>query len=210
MRNFVTLLLLLTFVLSAVSGVVLFIRPEGSLARWVGWSALGLEKKQWEAVHTAFVLALTIISAVHLWYNWKPLVAYLKLRAPALLVSRRRMLPAIELVAALGVAALIWAGAVSNWPPFSNVVALRSAMKDGVYLVMAPPPLPEAERLAVSDICRHLAIPEQQALANARQRGIIISDTSVTIAVIAAEHDVTPEEVYQALLGDHNQGTARP
>lgn len=210
MRSFVTLVLLLTFVLSAVSGVVLFIRPEGSLARWVGWSTLGLDKKQWEAIHIAFVLALIVTSAVHLWYNWKPLVAYLRRRAPALLDSRRRMLPARELVAALGITALIWVGAVVDWPPLSSVVALRTAMKDGVYLVMAPPPLPEAERLPVSDICRRLAIPEHQALMNAQQRGIVISDTSVTIAVIAAEHRVSPEDVYQALLGDHNQRTARP
>ena len=44
-------MLLLSFLVSAVSGIILFVRPEGSLARWVGWSVLGLDKAQWEAVH---------------------------------------------------------------------------------------------------------------------------------------------------------------
>lgn len=47
--------LLLSFVVSAASGVILFFRPEGSLARWIGWSVLSLDKKQWEAVYRALV-----------------------------------------------------------------------------------------------------------------------------------------------------------
>jgi len=46
-RRLVTNLLLLSFLASAISGVILFFRPEGSLARWIGWSVLALDKKQW-------------------------------------------------------------------------------------------------------------------------------------------------------------------
>jgi hypothetical protein len=45
-----------SFVLSALAGIALYLRPEGSLASWSSWSMLGLDKNTWEGVHTLAVL----------------------------------------------------------------------------------------------------------------------------------------------------------
>ena len=74
-RSFISLLLFLSFSFSAFSGLVLFLRPEGSLANWHGWSVLGMDKKQWEGVHAVLVLVFFIAALVHLIYNWKVLAA---------------------------------------------------------------------------------------------------------------------------------------
>jgi hypothetical protein len=71
--------------------------------------------------------------------------------------------------------------------------------KDGPFLAAPPSPLPEAEELPVAELCRRLAIPEQQAIWNAQQQGIVIADTAMTIRAIAVEHHVSPAVVNQAL-----------
>ena len=59
-RAFTVFWLTFSFLLSVLSGAILFLRPEGSLATWTGWTALGLNKKQWEGVHAVFVLTLVV------------------------------------------------------------------------------------------------------------------------------------------------------
>ncbi|MFB3852300.1 MAG: DUF4405 domain-containing protein [Vicinamibacterales bacterium] len=207
-RSFVTLVLLWSFAMTAVSGLVLFLRPEGSLARWVGWTVLGLDKKQWEAIHISFIVALMAASAVHIWYNRRPLLACVKRRVPAR--QSWAVLPAREFLAATALIAFMWCGTLVEWQPFSSIVDLRTAMKDGEMLAAVPPPLPEAEKLPVAEICRRLAIPEAQALLNAQSRGIVIADPSATIEAVAAKNHVSPENVYLALRGDEANRRVTP
>ena len=46
-RGFVSLLTALSFLIMAVSGLILFIVPEGRIANWHDWRFLGLTKNQW-------------------------------------------------------------------------------------------------------------------------------------------------------------------
>jgi hypothetical protein len=205
LRRFVTFLLLLSFAAGAVSGVVLFVRPEGGIARWVGWSALGLDKRQWEATHIAFVLTFLLSSVAHIWYNWRPLVAYLGRGASRRGLSAGRLVPSVEFVLALGLTALVAYATLGERPPVTAVLQLRADIKDGKFVTVTPPPVAEAERLTVVQLSRRVSVSEAQMVSNARRRGIIIRDTSAPISRIALEHQLSPEEVYEAL-----QGSARP
>jgi hypothetical protein len=207
LRRFVTNLLLLSFTISGVSGVVLFFRPEGSLARWLGWSALGLDKKQWEAVHLVFVAAFLLTAIVHVWYNWRTLVAYLRATAASL---RRFPAPSGELLAAVVVTLVVLGATLAERQPASTLVGLRAAMKDGAYSGRVPPPTPEADRLTVSEVCRRAAVSVPDAIANARAHGIAVSEPSVTLATIGRENRRSPEAVYRALLHDHGDSLTKP
>jgi hypothetical protein len=202
-RSFVTSGLALSFVVAAVSGVVLFVRPEGSLARWVGWSVLGADKKQWEALHIASVVLLIALSAVHAWYNWRALLAALSARlAPdgRGLGLRRETAAAASLVGVLVVASLL------GWQPFSAINDLRASIKDGKFTVVAPPPDMNADELTLSEVCVRLDLPTEQAVANARGRGIVIADPARTLGAIAEELGLSPETLYRAIRGE----TGRP
>jgi hypothetical protein len=61
-QTFVTVVVLLSFLAVVISGVALYLRPEDSLARWVGWKFAGWDKKQWEAAHTGVVILFLISS----------------------------------------------------------------------------------------------------------------------------------------------------
>jgi len=201
-RRFVTAALFLTSILAAGSGIVLFLRPEGSLARWTGWMVLGLDKKHWEAVHIVFVIAVLVVSAIHLWFNWRPLlssVIELASRSPA---HRQRMAVSWESLAALALTAVIFLAAVAPWWPVGSLTSLRSFVKDGGLAARVTPPVPDADRLTVRDLCKTVALDERQAVERARVRGIEIRDSLQTVAAIASAHHLTPEEVFVALRGD--------
>ena len=51
------------FLAAAASGIVLFLRPEGSLASWAGWHVLGIDKKGWEGVHILSVIMFVVFAA---------------------------------------------------------------------------------------------------------------------------------------------------
>jgi hypothetical protein len=72
LRSVVSCLLLFATALSATSGVALYVRPEGSLATWTGWSLLGLDKQDWEAVHSVAVVFFLLAATWHLVLNWRP------------------------------------------------------------------------------------------------------------------------------------------
>jgi hypothetical protein len=201
-RRFVNAALFLSFLAAAVSGVVLFLRPEGSLARWTGWTILGLDKQRWETVHTLFVLVVLAASIAHLWLNWRPLVASLLGRISNSSARGWHGFVAWEPVAALGIMMLAWSVAVVEMEPAASINGLRSRIKAGQYAARVMPPVMDADRLTVIELCQAVQLDEHRAVARARLHGIEIPDVSQTISAVAKRHRVAPEVVYAALVTD--------
>jgi hypothetical protein len=195
-RGFFTLLLLLSALVSGISGIALYLRPEGSLARWVGWTWVGLDKQHWEAVHTMFVFFSLIAALVHLWYNWKPLTSYIRSKAALIFPSGRRMPFIREFLAALAVTSLLWYAAVGQWQPLSLLIDLRTQIKNGEYAMSVPPPSPDADKMSLSELCKTMGISEQTAMDRARAHGIVANDVSMTVGALARQHSLSPEELY--------------
>lgn len=196
-RNFVTYALALSSLVVAVSGVVLFLRPEGSLARWVGWSVLGADKPQWEALHIASVSLFLAAALAHAWYNWNAIAAAVSARLPR--APRRHLRLRPEFVAALAAVGFVTAGSLANWQPFTALNDLRSAVKDGRFAVAAPPPASNADRMSVRELCARIPLDPAEAAANARARGLALTDASKTLGEAAAELGVSPEALYDAM-----------
>ncbi len=66
-RALVTFYIVLSFLVIAASGVVLFISPPGRVANWFQWSFGGLTKANWQAVHTVFTFLFVTAAAVHIY-----------------------------------------------------------------------------------------------------------------------------------------------
>jgi ABC-type uncharacterized transport system permease subunit len=116
------------------------------LSSWTGWSFLGLDKKGWEGVHTVLILAVLIFAVLHVIYNWKALIGYLRRKSASGTRSK------IEFTAASFLIAAILAAAIVRWPPVWKIMEIRGAIKQGslsvrltrpigVYPSFAPPSL---------------------------------------------------------------------
>ena len=125
MRKITSLTATLSFILMVVTSAILFIVPQGTGRLLGGTGACGaLTKEQWGAVHINIGVLFLLALLLHIYYNWKPLVAYLKDR------SRRMKIftPAFNL--ALVICVTTVAGTLFVVPPFSWVLDLNTTFKD--------------------------------------------------------------------------------
>ncbi len=63
---FISINLFVSFFIMFISGIVLYIKPEGSVARWLNWDFLFLSKSVWESVHTFFSFLFIVFALFHI------------------------------------------------------------------------------------------------------------------------------------------------
>ncbi|ADR35551.1 hypothetical protein Ocepr_0087 [Oceanithermus profundus DSM 14977] len=182
-RAWVTLVLLGAATWLAVSGVVLYLAPSGRVAKTVDWRLLWLAKEQWEALHTVFGFVFLALVGLHLKYNLRSILAYLRRRAAAAARVRR------EAAGATLVLLLVTLAAVYGWTPVRQVMAWSEGMnavwerwgaERGFTVVSAEEAHAEAEgagsggygRLSVADLAAQEGVPLEAALRRLAQAGV--------------------------------------
>ena len=197
-KVFVSFTLALSFVMSSVSGVLLYLRPEGSLAAWTGWSILGLDKKQWEGMHSVSVLIFLLSSIFHIVYNWKVFVSYFrnkkKGRIFADFFSSVR-----EFSAAVLLVGIIFSGFLTGWSPFQWITNLRSEFKDGFPSVAVQPPAPDADKMTMAEISALLGVQKDRFLDAVFRSGIRMEGLEQTLTDVSLKNNLTPEEIFSRL-----------
>jgi len=192
-RPFIAFFLVLSFLLSALSGIILFLRPEGTLAAWTGWSALGLNKKQWEALHAFSVFFFILGVLIHLVYNWRPLIGYIRRFSREFVVA----------LLLLGLTVLV---SLQGWPPGRWLADLRGAFKSGTAeaggQTIVQPPVVDADKLTLTALCPLLGMDETRLLAAARRNNIKVAHLRQTLAEVARLNGLTPEQAFKLLMAE--------
>ncbi len=190
-RSLTAFLVTWSFLILTISGVVLYIVPQGRIAYWVHWGLWGLEKEDWGHVHMMFGGLFIVTGILHLYFNWKPFKKYLAERISGQYrVSR-------ELAISLLLSILILAGSIWEVPPVSWVFDLNKTVKDA--WVTGPdlePPFGHAEEISLAGIARrmNLDLPKaEQALLDA---GFKVADRGDSLDRIARDNDTTPMAIY--------------
>ena len=122
-RGMVTILLLFSILVDVLSGIVLYVTPSGSIARWTNWSFWGLSKVEWSAIHIIFSMVLIMILLGHLYFNWRILVHFIWNKMHKVVNLKREMATA-GIVTILLVFGILW-----NVEPFNSIVNFRETMK---------------------------------------------------------------------------------
>ena len=97
-RAFISLLATFSFVTLAVTGVILYITPPGRSANWTNWTFWTLTKQQWIGLHICFSTLFLIVSVLHIWLNFKPLINYFVNKTQAALKFRVEWLKAMTII----------------------------------------------------------------------------------------------------------------
>ena len=203
MRKITSLTAALAFCVVVVTSVILYIVPQGRVAYWADWRLWGLTKEQWGDVHITVGLLFLLALVLHLFYNWKPLLAYLKDR------SRRMRLFTPAFNVALTICVVTVAGTLLTLPPFSWVLSLNSTLKDAGAAKYGEPPYGHAELSTLENFARKVDIDPQAALMRLKAAGFKAVDGSQTLKVMAAANGVTPKALYVAMTaGETMAGSA--
>ncbi|MGE4299192.1 MAG: DUF4405 domain-containing protein [Desulfovibrionaceae bacterium] len=193
MRKITSLTALCSFLVLTLTSVVLYIVPEGRVAYWSDWKLWGMTKGQWGDVHVTIGVLFLIAICLHLWYNWKPIVLYLKNRARAL----RVFTPAGTIAMAL--TAMTVAGTLLMAPPFSWVLHLGESFKDNAAATYGEPPYGHAELSTMQTFAKRMALDLDVALAALDKAGIRTEGAQDTMLAIAQRNGITPKAVYEAI-----------
>ncbi|MGD9344217.1 MAG: DUF4405 domain-containing protein [Candidatus Aminicenantes bacterium] len=193
-RSFTALMILWSFVLETVSGLVLYIVPPGRIAHWTNWKLWGYTKEEWAAIHTIFGYVFLIFALVHIYYNWKPILNYIRSKVKAGLRMRA------ELAVSLLITLVVFVATVVSLPPFSTVMDIGESFKNSWEESQNEPFVPHAELMRFDEFVEEIGISDEQAFQTLESAGITVRERKEIIKEIAEENGVAPSEIHDILV----------
>lgn len=196
-RSLTAFLVTWAFIVLTVTGLVLYIVPQGRVAYWIHWSLAGMEKEQWGWVHMMFGGVFIITGFLHLYFNWKPFKKYFADRV------KGHLKPKQEIFVATAITVFIFIVSALNVPPASWVIELNGWIKNSwVTSPQLEPPYGHAEEASLAGISRKMNFDLNKVMQELQTHGIKFSGKKDTLENIARANNTTPMAVY-GLINKH-------
>jgi hypothetical protein len=207
-RALTSVLMTLGFAMMALSGVMLFLSPPGRVANWTNWTLLGLRKSDWGALHIWFGALFLVMTAVHVFFNWGPLMTYLKNRATRTLGFRA------EWAVAAAICVVVFGGTRAGVPPFSSLLAWNESFKESWERPAERAPIPHAELLTLAALAQKGGVDLTAATARLTAKGVTGFTAETVVRDIAEHAKLSAQQVYDIIMtapkaaGEHVEGKA--
>ena len=189
-RAFTSFLVLFSFFVLAFSGIILYIFPHGRVAYWVDFHLLGLDKDQWDTLHTCFSLLFVAFAVFHIVNNWRMLWNYAKDKAQNTIRMKK------ELFSAFAISVAFVIGSILFIPPFKSIKDFSEYIKESwVEPSEARMPFPHAELQSIESLGDRLGFDPEEAVVDLKEAGLDIRHIDETLKDIADRNDTTPAAV---------------
>ncbi len=193
MRKVTSLTALISFVLLMLTSIILYIVPAGRVAYWANWTLWGLTKEEWGAVHINLGFLLLIAVLLHIYYNWTPMVSYMKNKA------RQFRLFTLDFNVSLAVTLVVFFGTLAGIPPMSTVINLGAKISEDANLYYGEPPYGHAELSPLADFVYKVHADLEESLTRLHDAGIAVSDNNQSIGQLAEANGVSPRRIYEII-----------
>ncbi|MFN2352947.1 MAG: DUF4405 domain-containing protein [Desulfopila sp.] len=203
MRKITSLTALLSFLVLVLNSVVLYIAPHGRVAYWADWRFWGLTKTEWANQHIIIGILFFLAILLHTYYNWKPIVAYLKNKARQLRIFNRHCTIALLLVA------ICTLGAYVEVQPFRSVLTFSESIKNQTAQQYGQPPYGRAELATMKIFTAKMGLDLTDSLKRLREAGIELEDEEQTLLDIARSNNTSPQQVYKLMQPKDDTGGVR-
>jgi len=187
MTMFVSLAVLL------LNSIVLYVVPEGRVAFWADWRFLGLSKGQWGEQHTTVGFLFLCAGVLHIYYNWKPIVAYMKNKA------RQVRVFTVPFNAALALTVIFIVGTYYQVPPMSTIVNISDSFKVAASEKYGEPPYGHAESSSLKMFTKREGLDLNMSLLLLKDAGVIVRGPEETIKEIADNGGKSPQKIYELI-----------
>jgi len=201
-RKITSLTALISFVFLTLTSIILYIVPQGRIAYWANWRLWGLSKTDWTNIHINLGLLFLISILLHIYFNWTPMISYLKDKARNLKIVTR------EFNIALIVTAVFMIGTYFMLPPFAWVIDLNDSIKTAAAQRHGEPPYGHAELSSFAVFTKKVGIDAQVAKEKLKQAGIVLNSHQETIQQLAARHNLSPRQIYEIMAAGATEKSA--
>lgn len=185
--------MLLSFIPLVLTSVVLYVVPEGRVAYWSDWRWLGMSKSQWGDIHINLGWLFLAAGLLHLFFNWKPIVAYMKNR------SRELKVFTTDFNVALALTVVFTIGTLMYIPPFSSILDFGISFKDAAAEKYGEPPYGHAELSSLQTLSRRTGLDLEKMQEQLKEAGVQFTGKDQTVLEIAKANMVTPKALYDIL-----------
>ncbi len=193
LRKITSLTALLSFTILMLTSIILYIVPHGRVAYWSNWQLWGLSKDQWGNIHLNIGILFLISIFLHIYYNWKPILSYLKNQARQLKIFTK------DFNLALILTLFVALGTYYEIPPVIWLIDGSSAIKDSAALKYGEPPYGHAELSSLKSFSAKMQLDLENSLQHLRNNGITVNSEKQTIKEIASLNKKTPQQIYLAM-----------
>ncbi len=192
LKKITSLVMLWSMIMMTYTGIILYIAPHGRVANWTNWELFGWDKHQFAQIHTTFMALLIITTLLHIYYNFKPMVSYMKNKMKKFVFFTK------EMIVALGITLVFLTGTLFEMPPFSTFVAFGDSIKDSWAEKSDEPPYGHAEESTLKDFSQKTGYELQRVLKALHEHNITAKD-SQTLEEIADREQKTAGYIFDLI-----------
>ena len=185
--------MLLTLVVLTINSIILYVVPEGRIANWADWYFLGLTKGDWGAQHTTIGFLFIFAGILHIYYNWKPIVAYMKNKAKEIKVFTG------SFNVALALTVIFIVGTYYNVPPMSTIMEISEHFKDSAAKKYGDPPYGHAESSSLKMFTKRENLDLAKSLELLKAAGMPVSGEKDILREIADKAKKSPQQIYEII-----------
>lgn len=192
-RKYISLFLFYTLLIGLVSGVILYIAPHGKVATYLNWTIIGLDKHQWADLHTVFGLIMLLAGFIHLYFNWRPFVGYIKSKASSL-ISKQFFITSLLTI-------FVIVGTLYKVPPFGTIIDAGEYFKKSWESEIKKDPKASAQirgygRMSLKEVQESLKLSDTQ-MSKILIIHKIENNMDQKIRDIASQKNLSPYKVYE-------------
>ena len=192
MKKITSLSLGFAFLIMSYTGVMLYFVPKGKVAYWADWHLFGLTKTQYGEIHTTSMVTFLFFGIFHIYYNWKPIVSYLKDKQRKISFTKK------EFLIAFGLNLIFVFGTLFMIQPFKAFLDLQENIKDGWTKEYGNPPYGHAEETKLKVFCRKMGIDYNKASEILTSKNILFKEEE-SLLVIGKNNNISPSYIYQLI-----------
>jgi len=192
-RAFISLFILFAFLIIILSGFILYIAPPGRIAKWTSVPLLGLEKDQWQAIHTIFTFLFVIGGVFHVYYNWKILIHHLRNRFTKKYLQRKEVLLSVALLL------IIFLFCMMQLPPASTIMAFGDSITDSWESKYENPPVPHTEEMTLRAIAKLANQDPDSVFLRLRSNDLRPNDPDMKLKDLAKESKQSPQQIFDLI-----------
>lgn len=201
-RRIVSLTGFLSFVLMLITSVILYIEPHGRVAYWAEWRFLWMSKTTWDELHITLGALFLVAALLHIWLNWKPIMAYMKNKAKELVVFTPSMV--ISIIITL----YVLVGTFLHLPPMEQVLVFGESVKESHIKTYGNPPYGHAELSSLRVFCKRMGLDLVKAEEAVKKAGLKYTGPDQSIKDIALANGLTPQQLYEKIRSMAGTGDA--
>lgn len=202
-RKIASLTAFISFLLLILNSVVLYIVPHGRIAYWADWRFWGLTKTEWTNQHVIIGVLFLLAIFLHTYYNWNPIVAYLKNKARQIRVFT------LEFNFALALTIVFTVGAYVEVAPFSWILNLSESVKNASTEKYGEPPYGRAEISTLAAFSSKMGLDLASSVARLKSAGIDLGHEKLTLLEIADLNKTSPQQLYLLMKPEEKPGATK-